>query len=174
MVKAGTNELYGLGFQRRRHLVPHLAGLTVSVILLLAPFASRAYLSNLGFSSGHHQAFGIATRPRARLSATPTVQAAHINPEISLQNGYDLLTTYTGPAELTKALEQNLAQPLSLASADFDEDGVPDLISGYSYGGRGIVTLLRGNIDSIYPNAPEAKQRKANGEFTDAPFLSPA
>src|SRR5207244_4906603 len=37
-----------------------------------------------------------------------------------------------------------------------------------------IVTLLLGNVDSIYPNAPEAKQRKANGTFTDAPFLSPA
>ena len=93
---------------------------------------------------------------------------------INLNDGHDLLTSYVGSGELRSALEQNLAQPLSLASADFDEDGVPDLVSGYSYNGHGIVTLLRGNVDSIYPNAPEAKQRKADGTFTDAPFLSPA
>ncbi|MFN2579356.1 MAG: Calx-beta domain-containing protein, partial [Pyrinomonadaceae bacterium] len=81
---------------------------------------------------------------------------------------------YVGPDELRAALEQNQAAPLSLASADFDEDGVPDLISGYSYNRQGIVTLLRGNVDSIYPNAPEAQQRRANGTFTEAPFLSPA
>ncbi|HEY3102193.1 MAG TPA: CSLREA domain-containing protein [Pyrinomonadaceae bacterium] len=72
------------------------------------------------------------------------------------------------------ALEQNVAEPLSLATADFDEDGMPDLVAGYAYNGRGIITLHRGNVDSIYQNAPEAKRRRANGTFTDAPFLSPA
>src|SRR5437588_5055882 len=111
----------------------------------------------------------------ARLSETISVHAAgRGNPTINLSDGRDLLTSYVGPEELRNALEQNQAEPLSLASADFDEDGVPDLVSGYSYNGQGIVTLLRGNVDSIYPNAPEAKQRKTNGTFTDAPFLSPA
>src|SRR5438552_2815722 len=111
----------------------------------------------------------------ARLSADVSVRAAgRGNPSISLNDGHDLLTSYAGPEELRNALEQNQAEPLSLASADFDEDGVPDLVSGYSYNGQGIVTLWRGNVDSIYPHGPEAKQRKANGTFTDAPFLSPA
>src|SRR5256885_15282806 len=111
----------------------------------------------------------------ARLSETISVHAAgRGNPTINLNDGHDLLTSYVGPDELRVALEQNLAQPLSLAAADFDEDGVPDLVSGYAYNGRGIITLLRGNVDSIYPNTPEAKQRKSNGTFTDAPFLSPA
>src|SRR2546429_2738340 len=114
-------------------------------------------------------------RELARLSADVSVRAAgRANPSISLSDGHDLLTSYIGPNELRQALEQNLAEPLSLATADFDEDGVPDLVSGYSYNGQGIVTLLRGNVDAIYPNAPEAKQRKANGTFTDVPFLSPA
>src|SRR5207302_893242 len=111
----------------------------------------------------------------ARLSETISVHAAgRGNPTINLSDGRDLLTSYVGPEELRSVLEQNQAEPLSLASADFDEDGVPDLVSGYSYNGQGIVTLLRGNVDSIYPNAPEAKQSKTNGTFTDAPFLSPA
>jgi CSLREA domain-containing protein len=47
-------------------------------------------------------------------------------------------------------------------------------VSGYGYQGRGIVSLQRSNVDSIFPNAPEAQRRKASGTFTDAPFLSPA
>src|SRR5205807_384690 len=96
------------------------------------------------------------------------------DPTLSLANGHDLLSAYQGPARLQRALEQNEAQALSLASADFDEDGVPDLVSGYAYNGRGIITVHRGNVDSIYPNTPEARQRKTNGTFTAAPFLSPA
>src|SRR5262249_49636938 len=41
-------------------------------------------------------------------------------PFINLGDGYDLPTTYTGPPELTQILEQDQAQPLALASADFD------------------------------------------------------
>jgi len=112
---------------------------------------------------------------RARLSEEVTVHAAgRGNPWINLSDGHELITPYSGPAELTQLLERNEACPLSLCSADFDEDGVPDLISGYAGPNGGIVTLLRGNVDSIYPNAPEATQRKAEGSFTDAPFLSPA
>lgn len=116
-----------------------------------------------------------STAPLARLSSHASIKVSHVNNRtVNLSDGHDLLTSYVGPQELTNALEQNLVETLSLATADFDEDGVPDLVSGYAYNGRGIVTLARGNVDSIYPNAPEAKQRRANGTFTNAPFLSPA
>ena len=141
------------------------------VSLCLLPFLVRGWarIETPNRSSGHND------RSIARLSDDVSVHAAsRDNPLLNLSDGHDLITTYSGPDELRGALEQNLAQPLSLASADFDEDGVPDLVSGYAYNGQGIVTLLRGNVDSIYPNAPEAKQRKAEGTFTNAPFLSPA
>src|SRR5437870_2734022 len=80
------------------------------------------------------------------------------------RDGNNIPTFYTGPAELEVALQQNLARPLTLASADFDEDGVPDLVSGYDNSNAGILTLHRGNVDSIYPNSPQAQQRKASGE----------
>src|SRR6266700_5227973 len=117
-----------------------------------------------------------AERPTpSRLSKQVSVRAAgRGNPTINLSDGREVLTSYVGPPELQLALEQNSAEPLSLASADFDEDGVPDLVSGYGYQGRGIITILRGNVDSIYPNSPETQQRRAQGQFTDAPFLSPA
>jgi hypothetical protein len=78
-------------------------------------------------------------------------------PWINLRDGVDLPTTYTGAAELKQVLERGLAQPLALASADFDEDGVPDLVSGYMGSSGGIVTLHRGNLYSIYPNYPKPK-----------------
>ena len=55
----------------------------------------------------------------ARLSQTISVHAAgRGNPTINLSDGHDLLTSYVGPDQLRVALEQNLAQPLSLAAAD--------------------------------------------------------
>src|SRR5437660_4637948 len=113
--------------------------------------------------------------PSARLNEQVSIrEIGPHDPRLSLVNGHDLVSSYQGPAKLQRALEQNEAQALSLASADFDEDGVPDLVSGYAYDGRGIITVHRGNVDAIYPNTPEARQRKANGTFTAAPFLSPA
>jgi hypothetical protein len=87
----------------------------------------------------------------ARLSNDVTVRAAWSgNRWISLSDGHDVITSYVGPANLITELERNEVRPLSLVSADFDEDGVPDLISGYAAsGGSGVVTLHRGNVDSI-------------------------
>jgi all-beta uncharacterized protein/S-layer family protein len=111
----------------------------------------------------------------ARPSGQVSIQAAgRGNPAVNLTDGRDVLTSFVGEAELVQALSENRAQGLSLASADFDEDGVPDLVSGYACASGGIITIHRGNVDSIYPNSPEAKRRKAEGTFTDAPFLSPA
>ncbi len=108
---------------------------------------------------------------RATISARVSVQAAgRGNPWINLQDGHELLTDFGGAG--AQALQANQAEPLALASADFDEDGVPDLLSSYT--APNLLALQRGNIDSIWPDTAEAQQRRATGEFTDAPFLSPA
>jgi hypothetical protein len=60
----------------------------------------------------------------------------------------------------------------ALASADFDEDGVPDLVTGYANSATGgTFSIQRGNLDAIYPNSPEAQARRERGEFTTAAFL---
>ena len=64
-------------------------------------------------------------------------------------------------------------QPLALASADLDEDGVPDLICGYALDQGGRLTVYRGNVDSIYPNTPEARRRRRGAE-PPRPFLGVA
>jgi len=156
--------------KKKRHLSTQLliALPILSVFILLFPGPSSTR------SSGHRLDTSEHKQP-ARLSARNTVPGAERGgPNIKLTDGRDLQTEYAGREDLRVALQQNLAEPLSLASADFDEDGIPDLIGGYSYNGRGIISLLRGNVDSLYPNALEAQQRKVDGTFTDAPFLSPA
>lgn len=95
------------------------------------------------------------------------------NPWINIKDGRDLLTEYDG-TQFNRLASKGAMRALSLASADFDEDGVPDLISGYGGDKDSLITLHRGNIDSIYPNGLEAKQREASGGYADSPFLSPA
>lgn len=60
------------------------------------------------------------------------------------------------------------AEPLSMVSADLDEDGIPDLISGYGDAERGFVQVLRGNVDALWPYGEAVR----NGP--PAPFLSNA
>ena len=103
------------------------------------------------------------------------VQAAgRGNPYINFEDGIEMPASYEGAPEMQSLLKQNAAEPRALASADFDEDGVPDLICGYARPGGGIITLHRGNVDSIYQHSPGARRRKAEGTFTDSAFLSPA
>src|SRR5205823_3955114 len=59
------------------------------------------------------------------------------NPLINLSDSHEVMTSYVGPEDLRVALEQNRAEPLSLAAADFDEDGIPDLVIGYAQDARG-------------------------------------
>ena len=111
---------------------------------------------------------------RTRMSERVNVRApsGRSMSAVSLKDGHAVLAAYTGDPALAHALVQNEAHALALAAADFDEDGVPDLVSGYANNGVGILTTHRGNVDAIYANAPEAQERRARGEATDAPFLS--
>src|SRR5947209_2427739 len=85
-------------------------------------------------------------------------------PWVHLRDGQDLPTDAAGPAAAVQDGAQSQAQPLALASADLDEDGVADLISAYRGAHGGLLSLHRGNVDAIYPNSPEARHRKASGE----------
>src|ERR1041384_8051263 len=144
--------------------------------MLVAAFALACLLAVRPAHWFSHAADAEAHVPQlATLSAEPSVRVPEdMAPTVQLTDGRAVLTAYQGPAALQAAFEQNEAQPLALTTADFDEDGVPDLISGYNTPQGHAETLLRGNVDALYPNTLEAQSRKATGAFTAAPFLSPA
>ena len=59
------------------------------------------------------------------------------------------------------------AQPLSLTTGDVDEDGIADLLVGYS----GHVSIQRGNLDAFAPQSDASFQAITQGQFP-APFLA--
>src|SRR2546421_12334665 len=74
------------------------------------------------------------TSARARMSEQVALHAAgRGRPLINLQDGHDLMTAYSAMSDKLQFVESDLAQlvsqshPLALASADFDEDGVPEI-----------------------------------------------
>lgn len=139
--------------------------------LMFHSYSLHAAGSSVRFTtSPQRQILEAALDERTSLRATDQ-RAAYLN----LDQGRDLLTTYSGEERLRQALEEDRARPLSLGSADFDEDGAQDLIGGYAgpHGG-GIVTLHRGDVDFIYENAAVGRRRKAENESIAAPYLSPA
>ncbi len=78
-------------------------------------------------------------------------------------------------AFLTRALavppEAGSMEPLGLASADLDEDGMPDLVSVHGSAGGSLLVIRFGNVDSIHPNSPDARRRMEEGTFHEGPFL---
>lgn len=123
-------------------------------------------------SDGRHQP---RTSDSVAAAKHVVVQAAgRGKPYINFDDATEIAASYTGAPAMQSRLKTNTAQPRALASGDFNEDGVPDLICGYARDGGGIITLYRGNVDSIFPNSLEAQRRKAEGAYADSAFRSPA
>ncbi|CAN5558622.1 hypothetical protein BH10ACI1_BH10ACI1_03170 [soil metagenome] len=79
------------------------------------------------------------------------------NPYINFTDG-KVLSSETGNLSAKGA-----DTPLALASGDFDADGVPDLAAAYKTASGGLVSLQRGNVESIFP---------PNADAQPAPFFS--
>ncbi|HQU83249.1 MAG TPA: CSLREA domain-containing protein [Pyrinomonadaceae bacterium] len=65
-------------------------------------------------------------------------------------------------AELNVGANRSSTSAKLLTAADFDSDGTADLMVADAGGN---LKFYRGNVDSIYPNSPEAVNRKALGNF---------
>ena len=70
-----------------------------------------------------------------------------------------LRVEYAGPETLVKAMIEGRTQPTALASGDFDEDGMPDLVSAQAGSGFGFVAVHRGNVDTLFPHSPGARSK---------------
>src|SRR5215210_2198798 len=64
--------------------------------------------------------------------------------------------TYHGPSALVDALSSAEPRARALARADLDSDGAADVVPGYTWHGAGIVTIQRGNTQSLAPKRQSA------------------
>lgn len=72
------------------------------------------------------------------------------------------------PAQITKS---GKSAPLSISSADFDGDGIPDLATGYYDGEAGLLRFQMGNEKSLFPRDTESIRKQFEGIYEDPAFL---
>ncbi len=90
-------------------------------------------------------------------------------PWISLAPGRDMEHTLRGSEGLLGSFSRQRV-PHALASADFDEDGVPDLVCGFSIFEGGAITLHFGSKDPLHPFSKRSLARRREGIYSDNPF----
>src|SRR5437867_6874248 len=104
----------------------------ISLISILLGSFALAHSMNLFRTKAAGPAPQSSADARAYLDQTVSAQAAgRGKPWITLRDGHAAPAQYEGSAKLAQQLKDNQLRPLSAASADFDEDGVPDIVSGY-------------------------------------------
>jgi uncharacterized repeat protein (TIGR01451 family) len=159
----------------------HIAFVSVFAAGLLLVALSNVYRAR-GFG-------GVTSRQesgelRGFLSTSVSARAAgRGNPWVTLNDGLTLPAQYQGSSKLVQQLNDNQTRPLSVCSDDFDEDGVPDLVTGYAGTNDGVISVHRGDADAIFPNTSEAithrsqltvaaKLPSASGDIQSPFFLS--
>ncbi len=99
---------------------------------------------------------------RGLLGKATTAQASgRGNPAITLRDGHSAPVEYQGSSNMIQQLKDNRARPMSLASADFDEDGIPDIVAGYRGAKGGAISIHRGDADAVFTNTPDAVAHRA-------------
>jgi len=145
-----------------RHLVVRPLAIGVIVAVPVAVF--------LQVKSGR---FDQRQEPRAAIEHDRHVSvhaAGRGAPLMRLRDGHETSVLYRGNPEAIAALENGTARSRSLASADFDRNGTPDVVAGYDDNGSGVITLQRGNPDAFAPSDDSVFRRLQQG-YNPAPLL---
>lgn len=150
--------------RRSKHLIPIFAVLCVMAVAV--PFAGssigRAFLASV------LKAPAIAAQPiawqevagrRAIQSADRGTTWVRFDDGLEIESGADA---------------KSAGRPYGLATADFDNDGTPDLAVAATDDSSARVRVFRGNLGAVFPNAPEAREAVASGTPIGAPFHLPA
>src|SRR5579864_5281818 len=131
--------------------------------LLLRRFISYPSLSLLAFLL-----ILLGSQP---LRGRPPQALVTAGPRIWLRDAEPIAVSHVGSTKAMQTLSS--AEPLALAKADFDADGVDDLVVGYASANGGILAFHRGNLDAFAPQSEESFQAIGRGEFP-SPFLPTA
>jgi hypothetical protein len=87
---------------------------------------------------------------------------------LNLQSRQELRVDYRGDQNVIQAMQSGQAKARTMASADIDGNGTPDLVAGYTYGGIGIVTIQRGNPEAFAPKDESVYLRMHQGYNPDS------
>ena len=132
---------------------------TLALIVVVAVAVSILHSANLAHMRASSAADSIQelSDPRGFLSGPITAHAAgRGNPWVTLRDGSSAPAQYEGSPKAVQQLKENAMRPLSVGAADFDEDGIPDLVAGYAGAQTGVISIQRGDADTIYPNTRDA------------------
>jgi hypothetical protein len=99
----------------------------------------------------------------SKVAVTVRETASNRKAYFKVQDGREMAVRYRGDQSLIESLRGGAAQPRALASADFDHNGTPDLVAGYSFRGAGMVTLQRGNPEAFAPTDDSVFERMHQG-----------
>jgi mucin-19 len=92
-------------------------------------------------------------------------------PKIWLRDNQSMPVKPVGAPTLVQSVAAGQAQPLSMATADVDGDGVADMVAGFSAPGGGAIVIHRGNLDAFAPQSNASFQAIGRGQFP-VPFLT--
>ena len=103
-------------------------------------------------------AAGLAAALALAAQAAPAIKAGRLgSPHLQLSDSYSL--SFSAP----KAA--GTARALSMGSADFDNDGFPDLVSAYASDKGGLISLHGGNEQAWSPTLPASQALVRSGVF---------
>src|SRR5438132_102246 len=106
---------------KKSHVIALPLLLGVAFILIQSLALTRGRTAPDGARSKRKAQASQTTPTRASVGDRITLHAAgRGRPWINLQDGHDLMTSYSGTAGLESVMEQHQARPLALASGDFD------------------------------------------------------
>ena len=144
-----------------RRKLPISSGL----VLLISVIAGTALAVHLGSRTVSSTKASRSVEPAAAV----TVHAAgNARPFFNFRDGRRLAVTYRGNANALQSLQSGQARPRALASIVLSANATPDLITGYSSNGTGIVTVQHGNPEAFAPTDDSIFPRMAQGYNPDA------
>ena len=139
--------------------------LALCLIVAAVPVALYVRVKSAASSASNSKLVELTKKSKGQV----TVQAAgRGKPFLNLRDGRDMTVTYRGDRAAATALQTGAGQPRSLAWADFDRNGTPDVVAGYGYNGGGIISLQRGNPDAFAPTDDSVLVRMQQGYNPDS------
>ena len=134
-------------------------------LVLLATFFGSVAFYSLSLAESNNPGLAVLAKLKAVASANAPVPDQSAS---GLPRGRAFKFDFRGDQGLVDAFKSGTPHARSLASADFDSDGAPDVVVGYELNGVGVVGVLRGNSEAFAPRDESIYPRLQQGYNPDS------